>query len=224
MKDGFTFEFDFLEFKISGILGSILYHIDLLIGFVLTSMWMMAWYVIYNLTLISFNHVHENFINRCVSLQLSKSNVDALKFEWQFIVNLRKRFDDILSPLPFIWYSEMFLKASLYLIETQRSRFEFTFYITLFWIWFFEEIAMTLMTIVSIDYVNQKMSAMNQKLVIRCIKSRNPGLDSLRCEMKDDLKMTITGWKMFKIDRRIVLSYLSALVTFSVLFMQLSSN
>ena len=225
-SEGIPFEYQIFGHKITGIAGNVVSTIETLISFSSGGVLLKVWVAIYNISLVSFVHVHQVFFDHfdhfCESR--TKSNIIALRLEWRYILRLRSQFDDLFSLIPFITYMELFFKASLYLINTEQTNFEFTFTVVMYWWWFVAQVILTSMNIVSIDYVNHKMVTLFDAFVIQCIRSRNSDLDQLRHEIESDLKMSITGWKMYDINRSFVLNYLSALVTFSVLFMQILSN
>ena len=50
----------------------------------------------------------------------------------------------------------------------------------------------------------------------------NPELASLMDAIKSNLDLNLTGWGMFKINKELVVAFISSVITFSVLFMQLT--
>ena len=43
-------------------------------------------------------------------------------------------------------------------------------------------------------------------------------------DIKSNLEMNLSGWGMFKINKELVLAFISSVITFSVLFMQLTQS
>lgn len=43
-------------------------------------------------------------------------------------------------------------------------------------------------------------------------------------EVKSNLNMNLTGWGMFKLNKELVLAFLGSIITFSVLFLQLTQS
>lgn len=68
-----------------------------------------------------------------------------------------------------------------------------------------------------------KFDDFNQKIIHRS-KEKNSELASLMEEIKTNLDMNLTGWGMFNLKKEFVLGFISSVITFSVLLLQLTQS
>lgn len=82
---------------------------------------------------------------------------------------------------------------------------------------------MILIVIFSIEWVNNKAKLRLVKLKKVILKSRisDPEVELLLQEVSYSVEFVATGWSFFTLNKRFILSFLSALISFSVLFVQL---
>ena len=172
-----------------------------------------------------FNQLHQ----RLVSLDKQEQSVVAAESLQQFLVMQRKqevRFRDSIlqffSLMPCIWFLFMFVKVCLvYEIMAVRAK-------TLATTVRLEELVIQVLllcylinTCESVTAFVRQESERTSELLVR--SSRMKQLSALAAQIERSSSFTFTVWSTFDISRRFAISFLSSLITFAVLFIQMAS-
>lgn len=139
--------------------------------------------------------------------------------------SVKSKFNGTLNVLPFTWFTYLFCSASGFIKtfgEPDQQGFEW-FYIAQ-GVYFFSLISYLVGIMVS-DLMNAKITVKSEQLISKIINSApNPNRNLLIRELKCDCGLQLNSWDMMPLNKGFLLSFLSALVTFSVLFIELSKR
>ena len=185
--------------------------------------------------------------------QLTKSQVvpiKELKIIWFEIVALRNHFEASLSLVPFLALANVFMNATFVVCNFLGSKHsmagvdekqitnetliggdesvQMDAEIRKIVQWSFElGFAIPVLVIpFLISWIQKKLNSHFEAIQLQLIHNleTNPKLASLIDEVKSNLDMNLTGWGMFKLNKELVLAFLGSIITFSVLFLQLTQS
>lgn len=139
--------------------------------------------------------------------------------------NVKSKFNESLNGLPFVWFTHFFcsfsgLIKSMGTLEQNENRFiiaQAIFLLTL--------IAYVAAFLVFSHSMNRKLIQMSDQLIGKVIRSSpDPNRLLLINELKGDCGIQLNSWDMFPLNKGFLLTFLSSLITFSVLFIELSKR
>lgn len=138
----------------------------------------------------------------------------------------RNSFEKALNVFPFIWFSVLFFACSgnIWLARHYHAMnltmhyfiFDLTVYVV--------NVMLVMVVIFAVSQVKElsceKMRKIGSRLVSLSVKDEQITL--LVNELRHRCQMNFTGWSMFVLDKNLILSFLGGLLTFAVLFIQIS--
>jgi len=141
---------------------------------------------------------------------------------------IRLRDQEILNLLPFIWTTNIFFKsfANAVGVRYQKENLDSEIDIILQYYMVGKYLTKILIFIFFIEWVNKEA----RNLLLKLRKSINkmpvsdPDIEVLLTEIESNIDFVATGWYLFTLNKGFILSFLSALISFSVLFVQLAEQ
>ena len=190
------------------------------------------WSVICAFTYILFLYLHHkarmNILSR-FSSHRELNNSDLLLTLSQ-MNNLHTAFETLFSPLPFLSFSQEFLTLTQYTIYYSLNPVETPDQFILVGVKYIRILIHTFF-VFSIIYFIVRFNLQLESLVqdISSNVNHNPSFDSLTKMLLIDKvqkmsKQKFTAWNMFDIEKGVILSFLSSLITFNVLFVQIDQK
>lgn len=185
-------------------------------------------------------------------LEHRTSSVRSLRIKWNEINKIRDRIEKQLNVLPFIIFAIIFFNATSVVIvfcnETHRLKDTALSFVNLENASIGEEISQTKYIIywafefgIGIpvlvipflinwidDQIDEKFKSIRNDFIRNDTTGRGSfdhyQMEKLIAEMQPSLKLHLTGWSMFELNKMLVLGFVSSLLTYSVLFLQLSES
>ena len=185
-------------------------------------------------------------------LERRTNSIRSLRIKWNEINTIRDRIEKQLNVLPFIVFAIIFFNATSVVIvfchETRRLKdtalsfvhfnnasageeISLTKYI-IYWAFEFGIGVPVLVIPFLINWIDDQIDERFKSIRNDFIRNDTTGqgsfdhyqMEKLIAEMKPSLKLNLTGWSMFELDKMLVLGFVSSLLTYSVLFLQLSES
>ena len=134
----------------------------------------------------------------------------------QRIVVMKEEFEGTFNLLPLIWLNYIFQSAT----GTFATHGDVK-------TWFLVELVQSLITVFGaiffINYNRNRCHQLNRRILIRFLNKWNlntcPNIEYIKSELLFDIEYTAFG--LFKLDNGLILSFMSGLVTFTVMFLQM---
>lgn len=180
-----------------------------------------ATFALYDYLLRCLNHVHMTYFH--VTLKTEKSVV-KLRLAWQEILDIRNDFEKLFSFYPLLWHAVLFRRCMHYITSFNKLRFELSWQLLVVSYWMMSKAIYTFSVLYTISDVNsnlQDMFATFQRQVITLGENYHRQL--LVQDIERTLLVKFSGGGLFDLNKNLVLGFVSALVSFSVLFIQLSA-
>lgn len=187
------------------------------------------WSVMCAFTYIIFLNLHHKArINIISKFSLHHEGINSnLLTTLRQMNTMHGSFESIFSPLPFLSVSQEFLTLTQYTIyysiHPVSTTSEFLI-VAIKYIRIFYHLLFVFSIIYFINRFNDQLDSLVQEITLTV--NHHPRFDSLTKMLLIDkvLKMSkqkFTAWNMFNLDRGLILSFLSSLITFNVLFVQI---
>ena len=196
-------------------------------GCMIGGLLMMTWIMIYNFTIYTIGEIRISIIDGLLQNEKNSANHDVLRIHsyWLEIESAVNEFDRTFSMFPFIWFVILFYKSCFHLILLKSQSFMIDIPMAINYVWFVVEYLATMSILFTIDRVNKQTQRSFESYRKRFIRSKMSGSASreLNNDIEKQLNLKLTAWSMFELNKSFILSFISSLITFSVLFMQLSN-
>lgn len=141
---------------------------------------------------------------------------------------LKRRFESVMNLFPFIWFTIMFFACAGYMwVARNISKMQTTLHGLIFEISvYFTMVFSNVITVAILSILREKSCEEVTQLADSLIRIRSPDSDAalLIDELQNRCYVPLTGWSMFELDRKFIVSYLSGLLTFAILFIQLTES
>ena len=189
----------------------------------MTSGWVFMTFLIYIVHVYRFHLVNKMFFTHFVH----RYSAQKLRICWWKIEKVRVLDQKILSLLPFVWTANAFFKSFVIAVgsKVHPGKVVSFFDIILQYVIMGKDVVMLLIVICLIEWVNQYARRNLSKLkgIVLKMNCREKEVEKLMQEISSSVEFIATGSSLFTLNKSFILSFLSALITFSVLFMQLIS-
>lgn len=161
--------------------------------------------------------------------KFSSRDLIQLRLIWRQVKSLRYEFDVIFSLLPFLWSVYMFAYCTSLAFRLQFGAYGAKTSIKLTIIAFLL-LSIRCLPILTVIFINRyynllltnSVSAFTTRLITSCQdKAARSDRESLIKELENNIDLELTAWKLFSFDRSFILGFLSSIVSFAVLFLQL---
>lgn len=229
-----TENFDKINYWVSvpkeNILASILYlGILTVINCHKTDVMIVANVFIYCYLVFVIYTIKKSFIDYVIR---NKTSIKEFRIIWMEIIAIQDTLEENLSTIPFLSIVTLFMNATTIVVflyhskdQVQDNTKEILKSIIQ---WGFEiGIAIPILSMPFLITWTEKRLEKEFKLMQKKMfeeTTDNPELTQLMDEIKSNLDLNLTGWSMFKLNRELVLAFISSVVTFSVLFLQLTQH
>lgn len=182
-------------------------------------------YLVYVMYVFKISLINQLMINRL-------PNVGEIRNIWFQIINIKNIFEDKFNKIPFAATSLIFADITVVVLilssynKEQESNFSFNTKIINVFNWLFEiSIGIPIVTVpILVSYLDRKLKTKCDSIQLNFIRNSrmNQEFNQLFDDIKSNLDMNLTGYGMFKLNKELVLGFMSSAVTFSVLFLQLT--
>lgn len=184
--------------------------------------WTMFCFLLFSAQVLLISRLNDIFFQHYI--KESNKSVRGLRIICHRIREIKYLLDDRASLIPLLWLGNIFIKsfangvALKYNVLTQSTTF--TFFLN-YW-YLIQETLHVLLLILYLDHVNSKAQGYLLEFRRECLKyEHNQELELLFAELETSVSIRLTGWSMFTLNKEFVLSFISALISFSILFIQL---
>ena len=178
------------------------------------------------------NAIYRSFFDRIIK---NKDRIKELRLKWLQIKKLKNDLEDNLNLIPFLTSATLFLDVTATVTIFNQSYDHEFLQIDLFNLKFryFTQWAVDFIIAVNILSVLILVSRVEKRLsrhldIIEYVLYRDheisPGFESFISEVRTNLDMNLTGYGMFKLNKEFVLGFISSVITFSVLVLQLTQK
>jgi hypothetical protein len=186
-----------------------------------TTGWIFTTYAIYLVHVYRFHQVTMFFFDYYTKF----CGIRQLRIQWWRIHEVRERDQQLLSIVPFIWTSNIFFKSFANAIgaKIRTELLDNDMDLILQYTVVAKDIFMILTVIFSIEWINRQARLRLKKFrsAIMHMPVSSPEFEILLNEVTNSIDFIATGWSMFTLNKGFILSFLSALISFSILFMNL---
>ena len=207
-----------------GLIFAVIQNFRVIFFLIHSQSWIFATYLIYIVHVWRFHHVNMFFFD----YHVHGIGVRKLRELWQRIQDVRRLDQRLLELLPFLWTVNVFVKSFVNAVGSRinANQKNKETDVLLQYIIMFKDIFMILVVIFLIEWINEKSRKSLSKLKRRVLASgiSNPEVELLMQEVSSSVEFIATGWSLFVLNKSFILSFLSGLISFSVLFMQLVSS
>ena len=188
-----------------------------------TTGWIFMTFLVYIVHVYRFHVANKIFFTRYVHLY----SAHELRIHWWRIEKVRDLDQKILSLLPFVWTANAFFRSFVIAVgsKVHPGKVVSVFDIILQYVIMGKDVVMLLIVICLIEWVNQcaRRNLSRLKGIILKRNCREREVEKLMQEISSSVEFVATGSSLFTLNKSFILSFLSALISFSVLFMQLIS-
>ncbi|KAI1288239.1 hypothetical protein HDE_09527 [Halotydeus destructor] len=173
---------------------------------------------LYHVMLAAIRLVNEDCI---VSCSHSRS-VDAIQLRLSHINNLKRLFDNTMSYYASIWFFGLFANCLTLAISLTKANGNFDDLVFGHLVTTAEDSLVVLSIVLHVDYADRRAENLHIQLQEKMNGTESPAMRILVDKIGSSYKLDVSVWSMFKIDRSTVLTFTSAVVSFTVLFTQLA--
>lgn len=158
-----------------------------------------------------------------------KTTIKEFRIIWNEIIDMRDDLEDNLNTIPFLSIAMLFFNTiSIVVIFSKGDATDGALCRTISY-WAFEIVlAIPILSMpFLVSWMQKKLRDHLKKIrkkITREYSSSESELASLMDDIKSNLDMNLTGYGMFKLNKEFVLAFISSVISFSVLFMQLTQN
>lgn len=167
-----------------------------------------------------------NIMGRKVNVFGEKQSLEILN-NLRSIDNLKASIEEIFNLMPFLWFVYIFVSCSGYIKlltgshQTLYYTKEYTLTEVFYLAWFMMYQVIIIMCIQhSNDYSVSSLDTFITSLISSPLNQSNLFLIK---RLKANSGTQLTGWNMFELNKKFILDFLGALISFTVLFIQLSN-
>ncbi|KAI1285097.1 hypothetical protein HDE_12193 [Halotydeus destructor] len=175
--------------------------------------------VMYHTFVRAFYLANSSFLTIHVMTEMS---VDRLRYDWNKLSKLKRLFDDDMSIFPALWISLVFVGFLMTWTSVVRGKLDpdsvyvYSYFIAM-------DSVLALAVILHIEWCNMKLKSLFFAFRDRVVRKKySKNYKQLLRDIERDYQLDFSAYAMFKLNRTLVLSFVSAMVNFTVLFLQIS--
>ena len=145
---------------------------------------------------------------------------------WREICDLKSLFEHIYSITPLLKFIQTFLQTTMYILQfrnIEAKHFLSAWLITPVVMWICQTLV-TIFLVYVIDRANSRLKLIHEFIMKMYIGSDDAVIDKLLNDVKENYRFEMTAYGLFVLNKSVILEFGSALVTFSVLFVQLKGQ
>lgn len=184
-----------------------------------TNVWAFVSFVVYNYILTCIDCVHYSFFNHEMSRNKS---IQTLRRKWFQVSEIREKFERVFSLLPLLWFANLFMKTMTYMNTIRLMEFRMKLLTAIYVYFFVSKLMYTFYIVFKVDNINHKLSEMFKKVHKRSLSYRNDEFELLRQDIAATLYVHLTGFGLFALNKELLLGFVSAVISFTILYLQLT--
>jgi len=171
--------------------------------------------LVYNYLIIAINLVKSEFL---MNLTRSKLSISGSRRKWQEINHLLFDFEQLFNMIPFFNFCISFLEiTSFFLVLNHNDGLYGYIFLWFNFIVYSSQTLSSLFIINLFDHKNRRHLLNYQK---KCLTMTDH--QQLISDIKETIDYRLTAWSLFDLNKSLILNFISALITFSILFKQLT--
>ncbi|KAI1288232.1 hypothetical protein HDE_09528 [Halotydeus destructor] len=173
---------------------------------------------LYHVMLVTIRLVNEEFIATC----LRSRSVDANQQRLSHVNNLKRLFDNTMSYYASVWFFGLFANFVTLAMSLTKASGKFDDLAFGHLVSTTGDFLIVVSIVLHVDYADRRAENLHIQLEDQMNGTESQALRSLVDKIGSSYKLNVSVWSMFKIDRSTILTFTSAVVTFTVLFSQLA--
>lgn len=186
--------------------------------------------IIYSYLVYVIYAVKYSFIGKVFKKETS---VNELKLIWLQILKMKRKLEENLNTIPFLAMSIVFMNATTNVVvfgtpTKEDKRDKINSYVQSTSQWMYEIIiAIPIMAIpIFISWTETRLKSRLHSIKLKLMhkSEMTTEIETLISEVEPNLEMNLTGYKMFKLNKEFILGFISSIITFSVLLLQLTQS
>ena len=155
---------------------------------------------------------------------IKNNSLKCMRIYWRKICYVRCRFERLFTWYPLLTFAYTYLKTILFLIYFKSQTFKFDYKMTTSLYYLSISIVIPIVLVCFIDHANSESRQLVEQLVSESLIDDDlADCEQLLNEINQNYKMKFTAYGLFTLDKRLLVGFTSALISFSILFMQLSA-
>lgn len=172
----------------------------------------------------------EDFNNELVSNSKSLNLLSVALSRKLRLNELKSQAESVLNIFPFLWCAYLFKSTSAYIMQQAQSVSTSTADMILSLILFSDYIVPMCFLfglLLFIENRSDKIKDMSTSTLRRLVKTYHPDIESkthLIQQFEHNAHLPLTGWSMFDLNKRFMLSFVSSVLSFSVLILQIDAK
>lgn len=207
----------FMHFDVSS--SVISFHLIFAIRVLYGNTWLFVLFVIYNYVLTSIDYVHISYFNHELSLNES---VQSLRQLWLKVTEVHDTFEHLLSFVPGVLFASLFMRTMTYIAGLRETQLRFNLLTVLLIYFFVSKLTYCVWIVFKISYTNNHLNRMFRRFQETSINRNSFDLELLRQDIAATLHVNFTGSGLFTLNKELLLSFASAIVSFTILYLQLT--
>ena len=141
---------------------------------------------------------------------------------WREICDLKSLFEQIYSITPLLKFIQTFLQTNLYILTLHNIQaLSFRTWLLPPMIMWLSQTLVTIYLVYVIDRQNSRLKLIHEFIMKQYVGSNDAEIDKLLDDVKENHRFEMTAYGLFVLNKSVISEFGSALVTFSVLFIQL---
>ncbi|KAI1285098.1 hypothetical protein HDE_12194 [Halotydeus destructor] len=147
----------------------------------------------------------------------------AVRMTWNEISRLKRRFEDCMSSYPMLWLTNVFVVSCITLDRIVKGRFEMGREQLMELRPVVSDFAMVVSVVIHVDYVDTKVKQMYETFY-HDIAGRAASQDHRKManEIEKEYPLGFTAYSFFNLDRKVLISFVTALINMNVLVIQMT--
>ncbi|KAI1291021.1 hypothetical protein HDE_07726 [Halotydeus destructor] len=174
---------------------------------------------LYHSTLVALRAVNEEYIGQSVPSAMS---VVALQLRFTQIDNLKRLFDRNMSYYPSVWFLGLFIDCLTLATTLTHRQVAWDIFTKLHVYSIVKHSILVASVILHVDHADHRCAKLYSNLAGKLDGSESPEMRALVKEIGKGYKLDLSVWSMFPIERGAILTFASAVVSFTVLFTQIA--
>ncbi|KAI1285056.1 hypothetical protein HDE_12186 [Halotydeus destructor] len=175
---------------------------------------------VYHIYLRAFLMASESFFESYVKSRTV--HPIAVRIAWNDITRLKRRFEACMSIYPVFWLMDVLIVSFMFLDAAVKGKFGPDGPKTTILIILVTGFAKAVSVVMHVDYVDTKVKEMYHEFYHSVMGGPcSQRYDKLMGDIEKEYELGFTAFSFFKLDRTVIISFVSALINLNVLFLQM---
>lgn len=189
------------------------YH---LLGTVYQDTWFFITFLQYNFLLYCLDKIHVSYFNYALK---EEKSVVQLRLKWHEVLKTRQDIERLFAHLPCQFFMNVFARNLFYVTSLNDEKFKMNLLTVIVLYWLLSKTVYTFSILFTVDSVNSNLHEMYFNFKLDTMSHTQ--VDVLKQDIEQSLLCNFTGSGLFTLNKQLLLGFVSAIVTFSVLLIQL---